>query len=140
MIPSGRFSSAFITHDANAIGDTLPGALGGTAATHKLQWEASKLQSATGCRCEDFILFPSLFKALNWYSSSWKIMDVLAMVRIRCLLAVDADSSTGTITYLQTTMWLYIHSPFVMSQVTSWEFFKRENPILRERKKNNLGS
>lgn len=62
-------------------------------------------------------------------------MDVLAMVRNRCLFAVDADSNAGTLTYLQTTMWLCIHSPFVMSQATSWEFFKSENPILRERKK-----
>lgn len=102
--------------------------------------EASKLQSATECTCDEFILFPSLFKVLNWSFSSWKIMDVLAMVRNRCLFAVDADSNAGTVTYLQTTMWLCMHSPLVMPQVTSWEFFKRENPILRERKKYNLGS
>lgn len=76
--------------------------------------EASKLQSATGCTCEDFILFLSFLKALNWPFSSWKIMCVLPGWELDvCLQWMLTDSRAGTVTYLQTTMRPWIHSPFV---------------------------
>lgn len=134
MIPRGRFSGAFITH-SQCPGWHLPGALGNTVATHKVQWGS---QQVPICRwvqvCEDFILFPSLFEALNWPFSLWKITDVLARVRTRCVFAVDADrqqcwdshtptdhhEALHTFSVCNWLIWLA-----VTSQGTSWGFFKR---------------